>query len=212
MIVKERWIKELEGLSLKNVAISVYQAGKKVASEFGEAIFTDNGMSGPIIIEMSKKIGQSLKDGKVELRIDYKPALSFTQLDKRVQKDFSAFSNKLFRNSLHELLPRKLIPVIIRLSAINPDKKVNEITKEERKILIHLLKSFTLDVQGLAGFERAIVTSGGVDLKEIESKTMRSRIIDNLYFAGEILDIDGPTGGFNLQVCWSTGYSVGNNF
>lgn len=212
VIVKERWVKELEGLSLKNVEISVYAKGKKIESEFGEAIFTDNGMSGPIIIDMSKKIGQLLKKGEVELHIDYKPALTFAKLDQRVQKDFNEFRNKLYKNSLHELLPRMLIPVMITLSKINPEKKVNEITKEERKILIHLLKNFTLRVKTLAGFDRAIVTSGGVDLKEVDPKTMRSKVIENLYLAGELLNIDGPTGGYNLQVCWSTGYCIGDNF
>lgn len=212
VVVAERWVKNLRGLSLKNVSISVYAKGKKVESEFGEAIFTDNGMSGPIIIDMSKKIGQLLKESKVELHIDYKPALSFTELDLRVQKDFSELSNKLYKNSLQALLPRLLIPLFIKLSKINPDKKVNTITREERKILIHLLKDFTLHVKALAGFERAIVTAGGVDLKEIDSKTMKSKVIENLYLAGEVINIDGPTGGYNLQMCWSTGYCVGNNF
>ncbi|MBU0964194.1 NAD(P)/FAD-dependent oxidoreductase [Patescibacteria group bacterium] len=212
VIVAERWVKELEGLSLKNVDISIYKKEKKVESEFGEAIFTDNGMSGPVIIEMSKKIGQLLKDGEVELQIDYKPALNFTELDQRIQKDFKKYSNKLFKNSLQALMPRLLIPVIINLSKINPDKKVNAITKKERKTLIHLLKSFKLQVKALAGFDRAIVTSGGVDLKEIDPRTMQSKIITNLYLAGEIINIDGPTGGYNLQICWSTGYCVGDNF
>jgi len=212
VIVNERWVKELEGLSLKNVTISFYQKGKKIGSEFGEAIYTDNGMSGPVIIEMSKKIGQLLNHGEVELQIDFKPALSFTELDQRVQKDFDKFSNKQFKNSLQALMPRLLIPVVINLSKINPDKKVNEITKEERKILVHLLKNFKLHVKALAGFDRAIVTSGGVDLKEVDPKTMRSKIIANLFLAGEILNIDGPTGGYNLQICWSSGFCIGQNF
>lgn len=212
VILKERWVKELEGLSLKNVTISVYQQGKKVESEFGEAIFTDNGMSGPIVIHMSKKIGQLLKNGKVELQIDFKPALSFTELDQRIQKDFKKLNNKLFKNSLPALMPRMLIPIIMKLSAINPDKKVNAISREERKRLVHLLKNFKLQVKVLAGFARAIVTAGGVDLKEIDSKTMQSKVIDNLFLAGEIINIDGPTGGYNLQICWSTGYSIGENF
>ncbi|MFA6099226.1 MAG: NAD(P)/FAD-dependent oxidoreductase [Patescibacteria group bacterium] len=212
VIVGERWVKLLEGLSLKNVVISVYQKGRKIVSEFGEAIFTDNGLSGPIVIDMSKKIGQLLKNGEVELQIDYKPALSFVELDQRVQKDFSELHNKQFKNSLQALLPRLLIPVIINLSKINPDKKVSAITREERKTLVHLLKNFKLRVKALAGFDRAIVTSGGVDLREIDPRTMQSKIIANLYLAGEVIDIDGPTGGYNLQVCWSTGYCVGDNF
>lgn len=212
IILREKWIKELEGLSLKNVTISLYQKGKKIKSSFGEAIFTDNGLSGPIIIDMSKIVGQHLKKGKVELKIDFKPALDFPTLDKRLQRDFAQFNHKLFRNSLSALLPKKLIPVMIKLSQIDPEKKVNAISQEGRKKLVHLIKDFTLQVKGLAGFNRAIVTSGGVDLKQVDPKTMKSKIIDNLYLAGEILDLDGPTGGYNLQMCWTTGYCLGDNF
>jgi predicted Rossmann fold flavoprotein len=212
VIVKEHWVKELEGLSLKNIEISVYQNGKKVESEFGEALFTSRGLSGPVVIDMSSVIGQCLKMGEVELFVDFKPALSFKELDKRIQKDFKEFQNKQFKNSLQCLLPKKLIPVIIKLSGINPAKKVNEITRKERIMIIHLLKSFKLSVKSLDGFDRAIVTAGGVDLKEVDPKIMRSKIIKNLYLAGEVLDIDGPTGGYNLQICWSTGFCIGQNF
>ena len=211
IILKEKWIKGLQGLSLKNVKISIYQNYKKMDSRFGEALFTNNGLSGPIILDMSKEIGNCLKKRQVELRIDYKPALDFKTLDKRVQKDFKEFKNKLFKNSLNLLLPQKLIPVIVKLSKIDPNKKVNLITQIERKKLIHLLKEFKLQVKKLDGFNKAIITSGGVDLKEIDSQTMQSKIIKNLYFAGEILDLDGPTGGYNLQVCWSTGFTAGSN-
>ncbi len=210
IILQENWIKDLEGLSLKNVSINVYQ-NKKVDSRFGEAIFTAKGLSGPIILDMSKHIGELLKQGQVNLEIDYKPALSFDVLDKRIQQDFIKLNNKMFKNSLDMLLPRKLIPVIIKLSGIDPEKKVNAITREERKKILHLLKNFRLTVKELDGFNKAIVTTGGVDLKEVDPQTMQSKIIKNLYLAGEILDLDGVTGGFNLQAAWSTGYVAGEN-
>lgn len=211
IIVKELWIKELEGLSLKNVDISIYQKNKKIDSRFGEALFTLNGLSGPIILDMSKSIAAAIKNGETELRIDFKPALNLAILDKRIQKDFAEFSKKIFKNSLEWLLPKKLIPVIVKLSEINPQKQVNSITKEERKKLLHLLKEFKLQVKKIDGFNNAIITAGGVSLKEVNSKTMQSKLIENLYFAGEILDLDGPTGGFNLQSCWTTGYAAGEN-
>ena len=210
IIIKENIVKELEGLSLKNVEISIYEDNKKIDSRFGEAIFTADGMSGPIIIDMSKKIGQELSRG-IKIKIDFKPALDFVKLDKRVQEDFLKDSKRKFKNSLDELLPQKLIPVIIKLSKINPDKRSNSITVEERKKLLHLLKEFTLEIKSLSPHERAIITSGGIKLSEVDQKTMKSKLIDNLYFAGEILDLDGPTGGYNLQVCWTTGYIAGES-
>ena len=210
LIIEEAWVKELQGLSLKNVNISVYQNNKKQAERFGEALFTHRGMSGPIILDMSKTIGKLLKR-PVQLRIDFKPALEYKLLDDRIRRDLRENSGRMFKNSLDRLLPKKLIPVIVRLSGIEPDKKAGNLTKEERKRLLQLLKQFTLHVQGLDGFEKAIVTAGGVSLKEINPQTMRSRIIDNLYFAGEIIDLDGPTGGYNLQLCWSTGYLAGES-
>jgi predicted Rossmann fold flavoprotein len=210
IIIKEKFVKELEGLSLKNVEISILKNNKKIISRFGEALFTNNGLSGPIILDMSKKIGEELVN-KLKLKIDFKPVLDFIKLDERVQRDFQKNSNKLFKNSLNELLPQKLIPIIIKLSGIDPNKKVNLITKTERKIIIHLLKEFELEIGGLVGFEKAIITAGGVELTEVDPKTMQSKIISNLYLAGEILDIDGPTGGYNLQVCWSTGFVAGEN-
>jgi predicted Rossmann fold flavoprotein len=212
IILQEKYVKDLEGLSLKNVQIEAYQDNKKKDSRFGEAIFTSNGLSGPIILDMSKKIGELLSKGKVTLKIDFKPALDFKVLDKRIQNDFKEMNNKMFKNSLDLLLPKKLIPVIIKLSKIDEDKKVNSITKEERNRLLHLLKGFELEVKKIDGFDKAIVTAGGVDLKEIDPKTMKSRVISNLYLAGEVLDLDGPTGGYNLQASWSTGYCAGDNF
>jgi len=212
IIAKERFVKDIEGLSLKNVSIAIFQNNKKMDSRFGEALFTDNGMSGPIILNMSKKIGELLETGNIELGIDLKPALSFEILDERLLRDFKEFSGKIFKNYLGELLPKKIIPLILKFSTIDPNKKVNSISKEERKKIIHLLKNFKLTIDRIDGFENAIITAGGVSLKEIDSKTMRSKIIKNLYLAGEILDLDGPTGGFNLQVCWSTGFVIGESF
>ncbi len=210
VIVKERYVKDLEGLSLKNVDISIYKDEKKISSRFGEAIFTANGMSGPIILDISKEVGEELP-GDIRMQIDFKPALDFVKLDKRIQRDFEKGPKKLFKNSLNELLPKKLIPVIIRLSGIDPNKKVNSITKEERRRLLHLLKEFSLGIKGLETFKKAIITTGGINLSEVDQKTMKSKLIDNLYFAGEILNVDGPTGGYNLQVCWTTGYIAGES-
>ncbi len=210
LIIKEKWVKELQGLSLKNVNISVYQNNKKQTERFGEALFTHQGMSGPIILDMSKTIGKLLKQ-PVELRIDFKPALEYKQLDDRIRRDIQENRCKMFKNSLDRLLPQKLIPIIIRLSGIEPDKKTGNLTKKERKRLLQLLKQFTLHIKKLDSFEKAVITAGGIPLKEINPQTMRSRIIDNLYFAGEIIDLDGPTGGYNLQLCWSTGYLAGES-
>ncbi len=208
--IKENWVKELQGLSLKNVQVTVKQ-GKKKIKKFGECLFTHYGMSGPIILELSKDVGDFLRKGEVKLYLDLKPALDYGKLDGRIQKDFQKYNNKMFKNSLDDLLPSKIIPVVIKLSGINPKKKVNEITKEERKKLVKLFKELEITVESLMGFELAITTEGGVSLSEIDEKTMRSKKINNLFFAGEIIDIDGPTGGFNLQMCWSTGYLAGKN-
>jgi predicted Rossmann fold flavoprotein len=210
IIIKEKLVTELEGLSLKNVEISLYQDGKKIDSRFGEAIFTADGMSGPIIIDMSRVIGQYLGN-KLKISIDFKPALDYPTLDLRLQKDFTEQNKKVFRNSLDDLLPQKLIPVIIYLSGIDPEKRAGAITREERKKLLHLLKEFPLTVKGLDGYEHAIITAGGVPVSEVDPKTMQSKIVSNLFLAGEILDLHGPTGGYNLQQCWSTGYLAGDS-
>lgn len=211
VLVKEPWIGELEGLSLKNVRITVRQKDRKCDERFGEALFTGNGMSGPIILDMSKEIGILLKQGPVGLTIDFKPALEYPQLEKRILRDFQESSNKAMKNILPGMLPRSLIPVILRLSSVDPEKKANVVTKEERNRLRHLLKEFPLTVTGLVGFAKAIVTAGGVSLKEIDPAAMRSRLVGNLFFAGEVIDLDGPTGGYNLQVCWSTGHLAGES-
>jgi predicted Rossmann fold flavoprotein len=197
----EKWVKELQGLSLKNVSLKLFQNGKKQDERFGEMLFTHFGVSGPIVMDMSKKIGALLKNGPVKLILDLKPALDFKKLDKRIQRDFEKFKGRMFKNSLKGLLPLSMIPVIIKLSAIEPDKQVDHLTREERNKLVHLLKELELTPTGLLGFKWSVVTSGGVALKEVNPNTMGSRKVENLYFAGEILDLDGPSGGYNLQAC-----------
>ena len=211
VLVKEKWVKDLEGLSLRNVNVSVYQKNKKKDERFGEALFTFNGLSGPVVLDMSKSIGKLLSGGQTDLVIDFKPALDSGVLEKRILRDLEENRNRAIKNILTCLLPKKLIPVVLELSKIDPDKKAHSITKEERKNLRMLLKEFRLTVKGLLGFSKAIITAGGINLKEVDPKTMRSKIIKNLYFAGEVLDLDGPTGGYNLQVCWSTGYLAGES-
>ena len=161
-------------------------------------MFTGRGLTGPTVIDMSNEIRKLLRKGPVNLVIDLKPALDHKTLDSRIQRDFHKFRNKTFKNSLNEILPKSLAPIMVTLSGIDPLKKVSVITKDERKIILHLMKEFRFEVKGLEGYERAIITAGGVSLKEIDSKTMKSKIVENLYFAGEIIDLDGPTGGFNL--------------
>jgi hypothetical protein len=208
--VKEKFIKNLEGLSLKNIKLSVYENKKKIISRAGEIIFTSDGVSGPAIIDLSEKIGAILPTPTF-LRIDFKPEMETAQLDKKLQNDFHLAANKMFKNYLTGLVPPKLVPVIIKLTGINEKKQVNAITKLERQNLVSALKEFTLEVKELKGFTKAMITAGGVDVKEVDPKTMRSKIYKNLYLAGEILDLDGPTGGYNLQICWSTGYVAGES-
>ena len=210
--------KTLQGLSLKNVEIKFEDTEKNkiIYQDFGEMLFTHFGVSGPTILSGSahllryKNVEQLLKEGKILLNIDLKPALSEEKLDLRLLRDFEKEKNKLFKNSLSELLPQKLIEPIIELSHINPDKKVNEITKVERLKLIKILKKLTIVISGFRTINDAIVTSGGISIKEINPKTMESKIVNGLYFAGEIIDVDAYTGGFNLQIAYSTGYVAGN--
>ena len=208
---KEKWVKEVQGLGLKNVEISVFQNNQKKEKMFGEALFTHFGIGGPIILKMSKKIGELLEKGEVELRIDLKPALSSIELDRRIQRDFKKNSKKMFKNSLSGLMPSKLIPLVVRFSSIDGSKYVSGITKEERRKLVTVIKSIKLRVTSLLELSKAIVTSGGISLKEIDSKSMQSKLIKNLFFAGEVIDLDGTTGGYNLQMCWSTGYVAGQS-
>ncbi len=207
----ETWVRELQGLTLKNVLLQLYQNGKKKDERFGEMLFTHFGISGPIVMDMSKHIGCLLKKGNVKLWLDLKPALDFKKLDDRIQRDFREFKGKIFKNSLKKLLPSSLIGVIIKLSGINSEKKVDYISKEERNRLVHLFKELELTPTELLGYQWSVVTSGGIALKEVNPDTMASKKLSNVYFAGEILDLDGPSGGYNLQECWSTGYLAGVN-
>ena len=212
LVVKEDFIKELQGLSLKNVAIKVKKEEKSIYEDFGEMLFTHYGLSGPIILSASFYISDHLrKKSNIKVAIDLKPALSEEELDKRVLKDFNENLNKQFKNSLDALLPQKIIPVIIKLSKIDENKEVNQISKEERKKLVGLLKNFEFTIVGTRPIAEAIVTSGGVSLKEINPKTMESKLIKGLYFAGEVMDLDAFTGGYNLQIAFSTGYAAGSN-
>lgn len=205
--VKEAWIKELQGLSLKNVSFSIKdEKGKVLYKDFGEMLFTHFGISGPIVLSGSGTIN---KRSNLKAVINLKPALSEEELDKRIQKDFDKYNNKDFKNSLNDLLPQKLIEKIVQLSGIDENKKVNSITREERKTLVHLLQNFELSIKGLRPIAEAIITSGGISVKEIDPSSMKSKIIDNLYFAGEMIDVDAYTGGFNIQIALSTGYLAG---
>lgn len=212
LVVKDAYIKDLQGLSLKNVSIKVLVEGKQVYEDFGEMLFTHYGLSGPIILSASFYISDYLrKKSDIKVSIDLKPALTEEELDRRVLKDFSENINKHYKNSLDALLPQKLIPVIIKLSKIDENKEVNQISKEERSNLVTLLKNLELSVIGTRPIAEAIVTSGGVNLKEINPKTMESKLISGLYFAGEVMDLDAFTGGYNLQIAFSTGYAAGSN-
>ncbi len=209
VLLDENWTRELCDFNLKNVHITVQQEGKKIAERFGEAFFTRGGIGGPIILDMSAEIRDALKQGDVKLVLDLKPAVVVELFDKRLQRELATYSNKSFRNSLGNLLPKAMISLFIRLSGIDADKKCHSITKTERIRLLSLFKELELTVSRVEGFKKAIITSGGVSLKDIDMRTMRSKKIANLYFAGEMVDLDGPTGGYNLQVCWSTGYLAG---
>ncbi|MFR0922946.1 MAG: NAD(P)/FAD-dependent oxidoreductase [Clostridia bacterium] len=214
---EQNMCKELQGLSLRNVNIQFKnkENNKVIYDDFGEMLFTHFGVSGPTILSSSahlvryKNIDEFLKNKKIVLNIDFKPALSEEKLDQRILRDFDEFKNKQFKNSLDKLLPQKLIPVIIEKSGINPEKKVNEINKKERHRLVNLLKNFEVVIKGFRTIDEAIITSGGINIKEINPKTMESKLVEGLYFAGEIIDVDAYTGGFNLQIAYSTGYTAG---
>lgn len=209
MEVKEWYAKELQGLSLKNIEIHITDGKKKLYDEFGEMLFTHYGVTGPVILSASSIVGKTLEKKELVLHIDLKPALTEEQLDKRLLREFEANHNKQFKNAIDSLLPAKLRPVIIELSGIEEEKKVHEITKEERLNLLRLIKDFHMTLTGLSGYNEAIITKGGISVKEIDPGTMESKLIKNLYFAGEVLDLDAVTGGYNLQIAWSTGYLAG---
>ncbi|WP_303188285.1 NAD(P)/FAD-dependent oxidoreductase [uncultured Clostridium sp.] len=206
--LNESWLKDLMGLSLKNISLSILKNNKVLYKNQGEMLFTNYGISGPLVLSGSRYVKN---EGSYEASIDLKPALNESELDKRIQKDFLKYQNKEFKNALDDLLPKKLIPLIINLSNIPLDKKVNVITKEERKKLLHILKDLRVKIKGLRPIEEAIVTAGGVNTLEIDPSTMKSKIISNLSFAGEVIDVDAFTGGYNVQIALSTGYIAGNS-
>ena len=216
-IVEKNQCIELQGLSLKNVEIKLIdsESNKSIYNDFGEMLFTHFGVSGPIILSSSahlvryKDIENKLLNKKIKLKIDFKPALSEEKLEQRILRDFEEIKNKQYKNSLNKLLPQKLINIIIEKSNINADKKINEITKEERKRLVKILKNFELTIKSFRTIDEAIITSGGIDIKELNPKTMESKKVSGLYFAGEVIDVDAYTGGFNLQIAYSTGYTAG---
>ena len=208
-VTKESWPKALQGLSLKNVSVTLKKEKKKIYEGFGEMLFTHFGVSGPLILSASSYYVKKYNDMPVRLCIDLKPALSDEQLDRRLLREFDRSRNRQFKNALDSLLPAKLIPVLVALSGIPPEKKAGELTREERNSLASCLKNLTMTVTGTRGFQEAIMTQGGVDVKEVNPSTMESKLVKGLYFAGEVLDLDALTGGFNLQIAWSTGYLAG---
>lgn len=212
--IQENWVTEMQGLALKNVAVTIEREGKKIYTDFGEMLFTHFGVSGPMILSASASIKPAFFrdfEHEMTLKIDLKPALDREQLDKRILKDFEEAKNKQYKNSIQKLLPSKMIPIIIKLSGIDPDKQVNEITKEERGRLVDLLKGLPMTIIGLRGWNEAIITKGGVSVKQVNPSTMESKLVKGLYFAGELLDLDAMTGGYNLQIAWSTGYLAGSS-
>lgn len=220
LIAEKSVCSKMQGLSLRNVGIVLYdvEKDKKIYSDFGEMLFTHFGVSGPTILSGSahllryKDVDKKISNGKIVLKIDLKPALSFEQLDARILRDFTEVKNKQFKNSLDKLLPKKMIDVVIDKSKIDPEKHVNEITREERMNLVKILKCFVVRIDGFRPVDEAIVTAGGISVKEINPKTMESKIVSGLYFAGEIIDVDAYTGGFNLQIAYSTGFTAGKHF
>lgn len=210
IVCSEKYCADMMGLSLRNVTLSLYDGKKKIYSELGEMLFTHFGVSGPLVLSASSHISK-MESGRYKILIDLKPGLSLKQLDSRIQRDFSENINRIFGNSLSKLLPAKLVPTAVRLSGIPGETKVNQITREERLAFAQLLKEFPLTVKGFRPIEEAIITSGGINIKEINPKTMESKLVQNLYFAGEIIDTDGYTGGFNLQIAFSTAFCAAEN-
>ena len=209
LVCKEEWCADLMGLSLRNVEVTIKDGKKKVFQEFGEMLFTHFGITGPLILSASSHYVKKYYDEEMPITIDLKPALTVEQLDKRVLRDFEANINRQFKNAIGDLFPSKLVPVMVELSQIDPDKKVNEISREERLQFVNLIKNLPLTVTGTRSFTEAIITQGGIKVKEINPSTMESKKVSGLFFAGEVLDLDAVTGGFNLQIAWSTGYLAG---
>lgn len=211
MTTEESWVPSLQGLSLRNVNVQIFDGKKKIYDEFGEMLFTHYGVSGPLILSASSYVGKKIKNHSLKMCIDLKPALSKEQLDRRLLREFEENKNKQFHNSIGSLFPSKLVPVMLELSGIDPYKKVNVISKEERQNFVELIKHLELTLTGLRDYNEAIITKGGVKVKEIDPGTMESKKIPGLYFVGEVLDLDALTGGFNLQIAWSTAYAAGNS-
>lgn len=209
-MIKGGYCAELSGLTLKNVSLNVFRNGKIIVSEFGELLFTHTGVSGPVVLTASSKINR-FSPSELSMYIDLKPALDEETLDKRIVRDFEEQKNKELKNSLNKLLPSSLVSEVIKRSGIKEYKKNNEITREERKKLVEILKKFTLDYQGLCPFSQAVVTAGGVSVNQINPKTMESKLVKGLFFAGEVIDVDAKTGGFNLQIAFATGVKAGSN-
>lgn len=209
--VKESWAKELQGLSLKNIAIEIRDGKKKLYDDFGEMMFTHFGVTGPVILSASGRIGKKLRQKELSMILDLKPALNEEQLDRRLLREFEEGQKKQFKNILGNLFPAKLIPVMIKLSEISPEKRVNEISREERQYFLHKIKYLELTLTGLRDYNEAIITKGGIQVKEINPATMESKLVKGLYFIGEVLDLDAVTGGFNLQIAWSTAYAAAMN-
>lgn len=210
LVTEDEWVPELQGLSLRNVEVKKIVDGTVVKKDFGEMLFTHYGVSGPIILSLSRDVKKALKEGReVNISINLKPALTKEQLDKRIQRDFQKYSRKQIKNALFDLLPTKLIPVIIDLAFIDEDKFVNQISKEERERLTELLQNLVINITNTRSLGEAIVTAGGISTKEIDPKTMESKLIKHLYCIGEVIDVDGFTGGYNLQAAFSMGYAAG---
>jgi len=211
IIIKDKWIKDLQGVSLPEIKISILQFGKKEECKKGKILFTHFGISGPTILNMSKKVNELLSHGDVTISLDILPRFDFSSLNEKLQKLFKENINKKIKNTLTEIVPAAFVPIILGLSDINPDTMNNSVTREERIKLMKVLKDIPLQVGGLLGPENAIVSSGGINLKEIDGKTMRSSLFANLYLTGDILNIDRPSGGYSLQLCWTTGFVAGSN-
>ena len=211
LAIEEEFVKELQGLSLKNVEAAIYDGKKKLYQDFGEMLFTHYGVSGPLILSGSSHIAKKAGEKKLKLVIDLKPALTEEQLDQRVLRDFEQNINKQFKNAVARLFPAKLIPVMIERSKIDPEKKVHDISREERQNFVKLMKHFEMTILGLRGYNEAIITKGGVKVKEVDPGTMESKLVPGVYFAGEVLDLDALTGGYNLQIAWSTAYAAGSS-
>ena len=206
---KESWCKDLQGLTLKNVQLSLWQGGKELSSRFGEMLFTHFGVSGPIVMDMASEVDKALEKGPATLFLDLKPALDRSKLDNRIIRDLKDHPREILKNGLKDLLPRAIIPVVLGLAGVDGETKVDDVTREQRASLVEVLKAMALTPVDLLGYRWAVVTKGGVSLKDVNPKTMESKKVPGIFFAGEVLDLDGPTGGYNLQVCWSTGFVAG---